>query len=420
MRKYNRIAAGLLCAAVVAAGPVQALSYDPGVVLSETSVSDKGVLYAAAASPTVSLTSGSVQAGGDVTLTLNVEGNPGMAACLIYFYYDTSVFTVDPARDIAAQGAFRSSGGLIGNSIALARENGRYAGDTGKDGALALWYNGSGLNTDGDGTMMTITLHANDTAAGGVYEIGVGYSADDVCSESGKLVALRTSGGSVTVSNPDGTTPVQPEQPAQPEQGTGGISTGTIEQPETEGVQFSDVAGNWAEAYIEQAAARGLIVGYNGLYRPNDQMSRAEFVTILWSAAGSPAPKAPATFTDLTQAWYQNPIAWAQENNVVSGVGGGKFDPNGTVTREQIAAILHRMAGSPTGMELMFSSMYDAQYGDSGAIGSWAKPALYWSIFNEIYCGEQTVAVGQTLAPKAAASRAQIAVMMVRYLDSIS
>jgi hypothetical protein len=102
---------------------------------------------------------------------------------------------------------------------------------------------------------------------------------------------------------------------------------------------------------------------------------------------------------------------------VVNGVGGDRFDPDGPVSREQLVTILHRLAGTPSGMETMLTGAYDSQYPDSGTVSDWAKAALYWSIYSDIYCGQTSPAVGQTLAPAVAADRAQIAVMMVRYLD---
>ncbi len=184
-----------------------------------------------------------------------------------------------------------------------------------------------------------------------------------------------------------------------------------------EEIVFQDVAGHWAETFIQQSADRKLVQGYNGLYRPDDSMSRAELVTILWRAMGEPEPAKAASFTDLTQDWYRKPVAWAEENSVVNGVGDGKFDPNGHVTREQLAVILHRLAGMPVGEGVLFSSLYDWQYPDSDQISSYAKNAVYWSIYETIYCGEATAYVGETLAPKADATRGQIAVMMIRYLD---
>ena len=181
-------------------------------------------------------------------------------------------------------------------------------------------------------------------------------------------------------------------------------------------VSFTDVSGHWAESYITQAAELELIQGYDGKYSPDDPMTRSQMVTILWRAVGSPEPKAAATFTDLTQDWYKKPVAWAQENGVINGTGEGKFSPEGLVTREQLVTVLHRLAGSPMDA-LLFNQFYEWQYPDSGQISDFAKQALYWSIYKNIYCGKSGLSVGKTLDPQEPASRGQIAVMIIRYLD---
>ena len=182
---------------------------------------------------------------------------------------------------------------------------------------------------------------------------------------------------------------------------------------------FKDIADHWAEEYILQASERKLVQGYNGLYRPDDSMTRAELVTVLWRAMGQPEPKQASTFTDLKQDWYKDAVAWAQENAVINGVGAGLFGPDGNVTREQLATILHRLSGGKVGMEAMFTSIYDQKLTDADKISSYAKSAVYWCIYNGVYCGETSVNVNDTLivAPKADATRGQIAVMMNRYLD---
>ena len=75
-------------------------------------------------------------------------------------------------------------------------------------------------------------------------------------------------------------------------------------------------------------------------------MTRAMLVTVLWRMDGKPAAAGGSSFTDVPRGqWYTEAVAWAAENGVVNGVGGGKFEPDGNVTREQIATILYRYAG---------------------------------------------------------------------------
>jgi len=381
----------------------------------------------AAGTPTVSITSGEVEAGGEVTLTVSITDNPGIAATRLYIYFDTSVFDVDPSFDVYLVGTFEKDGGMIGNSIANGKKSSLYDGDPAKDGVLVLWYNKSGINTTADGAMLEIVLIAKENAVNGTYAVELGYSASDSCSESGEKIKFSTGSGTVTVTggvdaDPGvGTTPEtggDPATPADPAVPIPGQTPGGGESTPA----FTDISGSWAEEYILRASASGLVNGYpDGTYGPGKTMTRAEFVTILWRASGSPKPAAPATFTDLTQNWYKDAVAWAQANNVVNGVGDNRFDPSGTVTREQIAAILHRMAGSPTGMEIAFTGIYNDFFADSGKVSGWAKPSLYWALYNEIYCGEKTVKLveGDLLAPGNAADRAQIAVMIIRYLDKV-
>lgn len=404
----------------------------------------------AAGTAELSVSSGTVEPGGEVTLTVSIRDNPGIAAALVYIYYDTAVFSVDPNRDLQSLGAFRDSGELLGNTTAVARANGVYDGEPDKDGALFLWDNSSGMNTNGDGGMVSITLHAAENAVAGRYEISLGAVEGNVCDENAEDVLVTFASGAVTVAGeavqrpgqgggtqtpaepdpiPDpGPEPTPPEQipeqtPSQTEPVTPDgpdAPAGADKAPEETGQEsraaFADTAGSWAEAYINEAAARGLIEGYNGLYRPGDSMTRAELVTILWRASGSPEGGS-AGFTDLTQDWYREAVAWAEENGYVNGVGGGRFDPDGHVSREQLAVVLHRMAGYPVGIESLVSGLYNSTYTDSGVISDWARASLYWAVYREVYCGENALEIGPALAPGADANRAQIAVMIVRYLN---
>ncbi len=358
----------------------------------------------AAGTPTVSISSGTVKAGESVTLTVSIEDNPGISGTLLYLYFDTAVFGVDLNSGMMTAGTFRKEGGMVTNSIEVAKANGPYSGDWSRDGVLAIWYNSLGMDTDADGAMLYVTFTAKASAPNGKYEIDLDYSAADTGNQSGENVALTTVSGSITVTG--GTENADP----------------VPEEPEDEPITFTDIYGHWAEAEILKSAELGLVNGMgDGLYCPDDTMTRAMCVTILWRAAGCPEPKGAASFTDLDpkQSWYLKAVAWAEENAVVNGIGNGKFDPNGSVTREQLVTILHRLAGTPIGMELMFAAQYDAAHPDSGKVSDYAKNAVYWAIYKNILCGDASAELktGAELKPTAPATRAQIAVMMVRYLD---
>ena len=185
---------------------------------------------------------------------------------------------------------------------------------------------------------------------------------------------------------------------------------------------FTDTIGHWAESYINEAAGLGLINGMDvGIYAPDSTMTRAQFVTILWRSKGSPEPNGTSSFTDLGAGsdWFSDAVAWAEENQVVDGVDVGKFDPNGQVTREQIATILFRMSGDEAGNGQQYADIYEQAFTDSVSVGSWAKEAVWWAVYHEIWCGANSTDVGTVLAPTQPANRAQIAVMIVRYLDYV-
>ena len=105
---------------------------------------------------------------------------------------------------------------------------------------------------------------------------------------------------------------------------------------------------------------------------------------------------------------------------MVNGVGNGKFNPGGEVTRAQLATILYRMAGSESGMELLLAGIYDATFTDAADIPAYARAAVYWAVYHEIWCGTDSLETGTTLAPREPATRAQIAVMITRYLEQFS
>lgn len=196
---------------------------------------------------------------------------------------------------------------------------------------------------------------------------------------------------------------------------------GTTQQPDKSGETgdktFTDTDGSFAEDAIEEAADLGLILGYEGKYRPADAMTRGECVTILYRAMGSPKVEKAATFTDLTHNYYRDAIAWAEQNGVVNGVGNGKFNPGGSVTRAQLATILYRLSGGESDTEQMLTGIYDRTFTDAADVPSYARAAVYWAVYQEIWCGTDSLAAGTTLAPKAPATRAQIAVMITRYLE---
>ena len=113
---------------------------------------------------------------------------------------------------------------------------------------------------------------------------------------------------------------------------------------------FVDVAeGSYYEEAIDWAVENGITNGVSSnMFAPNDPCTRAQIVTFLWRAAGSPDPKSMSSFTDVpADAFYAKAVAWAVENGITSGTGESKFSPNATCTRAQAVTFLYRASGSP-------------------------------------------------------------------------
>lgn len=179
--------------------------------------------------------------------------------------------------------------------------------------------------------------------------------------------------------------------------------------------QFSDVSANaWYASAVQYAVEHGLMAGVgNNRFGPEEPMTRAMLVTVLWRYAGRPeAGKNP--FTDVPAGqWYTEAVTWAAENGVVSGVGNGRFAPNGNITREQMASILFRYA-KLTGLDTSKRGEL-AGFPDEGQVSSWAREALSWAVGEGIISG--TAEGGRTiLKPQGNATRAQVASILMRFI----
>ena len=148
----------------------------------------------------------------------------------------------------------------------------------------------------------------------------------------------------------------------------------------------------------------------DGLFSPKGTLTRAELVTILYRAEGSPEVEFKGIFTDVVDnRWFSDAIEWAAANDVVNGVGDGKFDPNGIITREQIATMLYRYAGKPAAKGDLEA------FPDKDSVRNYAKDAMIWATSKKIITGASKDGVAY-LAPQADATREQIASIVMRYL----
>ncbi len=188
---------------------------------------------------------------------------------------------------------------------------------------------------------------------------------------------------------------------------------------ETSFNKFTDVPKDaWYYSSVQEAFYRRLFNGISDTqFKPTQAMNRAMLVTVLWRAEGSPEGAEPQ-FTDVpSTAWYYEAVNWAAENQIVNGVGKGKFNPLGEITREQMAAILYRysqMIGLPAEAEESVSTFVD---GDK--VSSWAVDAMNWNIHYGMIGG---VKQGNTLylQPAGNATRAQVSAILVRFLNAFA
>lgn len=146
------------------------------------------------------------------------------------------------------------------------------------------------------------------------------------------------------------------------------------------GTTFTDVKNHTNKAAIEELASRGIINGMSkDVFSPNKTMTRAEFAAIVTRALGLTAKDTKA-FTDVPSSkWYAGYIGAANSSGIVNGVGSGKFNPDGTITRQEAAAMVARAAklcGLDTSMDAASIKDMLAQFGDYRGVASWAKEPL--------------------------------------------
>ena len=186
---------------------------------------------------------------------------------------------------------------------------------------------------------------------------------------------------------------------------------------------FSDVAGpsDWSHEGIDYCVRRSLMVGTGaGTFSPGMNCSRAQIVQILYNLSGDKTDYGNyyLPFTDVAPgAWYYDAVAWAYDNDVVSGTSATTFAPNDVITREQMAVILYgytaEFAPEFTGNAASLNTFPDA-----GSVANWAHTAMSWAVGNGLISGMGSGGVSY-LAPQGSATRAQASAIIMRYCQLI-
>lgn len=371
MRKRNRILCVLMAALLAAALSLPAAAEGTSLIIS-----------APEALPAV---------GETFTVTVRISGNPGLCAAQYTLAFDPSVVRCESA----------SVGDILRGTFAAANP---------KAEAGAIVAAATVTPATGDGSVGVFTfqvLKAGETD----------FTLQDAIFSGADGAPIRTNITSAPAEDKPGQ-PEQPapggetgqtpgKDPAQPDQSG---------QPLPAEPLFTDVPQSfWGYEAIQKAAQLGLVNGVGeGRFAPERKLTRAEFVTMLWRLAGQPAAGTKADFTDVpAEIWYRAGLDWAAEKGYVTG-DGGRFKPEDQITRQEAVTILFRYSGGQSGMETMFSALYADQFSDSGAVASWAKSAMDWAIYHSVIQGS-----GGRLNPMGTASRAEIAAIFVRYAEKV-
>ena len=174
-------------------------------------------------------------------------------------------------------------------------------------------------------------------------------------------------------------------------------------------VEFPDVdATKWYAVDVSYCAENGLIDSMpDGSFAPETAASRATIVEALYRADGEQTVSEPPAFSDVPEsAWYAAAANWAKFNGFVGGYGDGRFGPDDPLTREQLVAILWRMAGRP------ISNGDSKAFVDEAEISAYAKRAMYWAAEKGIVTGKD----GNRADPHGQTSRAELAAFLHRFL----
>ena len=180
---------------------------------------------------------------------------------------------------------------------------------------------------------------------------------------------------------------------------------------------FTDVsASDWFYNAVVYNYENNIMKGMSATaFAPNSNLTRAMLAQVLYNLEGQPSAGA-GSFADVASGqWYTDAINWAANNQIVNGYGNNRFGPNDNITREQLATILYRYA-SYKGYEIITGGNSIHEFSDSNKISSWAMDAMRWAVSEGVINGN----ANGTLDPTGNATRAQVAQMMMNFLEKYS
>ena len=297
---------------------------------------------------------------------------------------------LDNSTSSADGGTFTMTAGNVGEENSLYIENSKGNGDGQSASISGGTFAGSvSVAKQQDGT--TDVNGVDLSISGGTYENNISDYLD------GNLVWNPVTGEVGTPSTPGGGIPSEPEEPTWP---------------------FTDVTegDDWFYDAVAYVYENGIMAGTDEtIFEPGMLLDRAMAAQLFYNLEGKPVVTGDSTFTDVTSGhWAVDAITWAAQNDIVAGIGGGLYDPDSNVTREQFAVMLYKYARF---------KVYDltatgdlTRFPDAGSISSWAETALSWANGNGLINGHEN----GTIDPKGSTIRAQAASIMANFDQNVA
>ena len=389
----------------VAGGPIEAVHKDWFEVIRTERLSSKAEAEALLAK---------LQSGTTYKVTLDQSSEIQLAAELTDTFQKVS----------SSSGGGSSSGGSSSKTETTKNSDGSTTktvtnSKTGAVTATTTWPDGTKevVETQKDGTVTTTrteksgvkTETVTDTKGQTTAQITLPKGVD---SAKVTIPAAKSGPGTVAVLvKADGTEEVVKTSVA----GDKGVTLTVTENAKVKLVDnaksFTDVpSGHWASGAVAFATAHELFQGTGETtFSPAMPMTRGMLVTVLHRMEGAPTG-GTANFDDVAaDAWYADAVAWAAGNGIVNGTGSG-FEPEADITRETLAVILYRYAKGQAGADKIGS------FSDAGAVSEWAKEAMNWAVSQGLITGKD----GNRLDPAGTATRAEVATILMRYLQSLA
>ena len=320
------------------------------------------------------------------------------------FYSDTEFVYAGSDGRFTVPGALDE--GTMSKSFCLCAQDG-----AGNASALQLAFiarrtthtvtvNGSYATPSGAGEYAageTVTVRAGSRA---------GYRFDGWTAEG--VTLSDASSAETTFPMPDGDVTLTASWTAE----SGGSSSSDSDEPGTVlRAPFDDVpAGAWYFEAVRWAVEQGITTGTDARhFSPNETCTRAQIVTFLYRAAGSPEPSGTTGFADVSEgAWYAKAVAWAVEQGITNGTSDALFAPNAVCDRAQAVTLLHRFARAQ-GMDTAQGGMAVREFDDFDALPAYCTDAMGWAVNAGVLEG-----AGGRLMPVESCTRAQIVTLLWR------